>query len=67
MNATRYITFFTYMLQQNGIRFNKELYATFKMTKDIKRNTMNLSSYSPLNEGHSSTLTNSMLQTYTVI
>ena len=53
MNASSFITFFTYMLRQNGKRFYKGLYVTY------------LSSYSPLNEGHVSILTNSMIQTYT--
>ena len=53
------------MLQQNGKRFYKGLYVTFKLAPDRKRNTVYLSSYCPLNEGHVSILTNSMLQTYT--
>ena len=62
MNASSIITFFTYMLQQNGKRFYKGLYVTFKLAPDLK-NTVCLSSYSPLNEGHVSILTNSMLRT----
>ena len=65
MNANSFITFFTYMLQQNGKRFYKGLYITFKLAPDIKKNTINLSSYNPLNEGHISILTHSMLRTYT--
>ena len=65
MDASRFITFFTYMLQQNGKRFYKGLYVTFKLAPDIKKNKAHLSSYSPLNEGHVSILTNSMLRTYT--
>ena len=65
MNASSFITSFTYMLQQNGKRFYKGLYVTFKLAPDIKKNTVYLSSYSPLNEGHVSILTNSMLRTYT--
>ena len=65
MNASSFITFFTYMLQQNGKRFYKGLYVTFKLAPDIKKNTINLSNYSSLNEGHISILTNSMLRTYT--
>ena len=65
MNASDFITFFTYMLQQNGNRYYKGLYVTFKLAPDIKKNTVYLSSYSLLNEGHVSILTNSMLQTYT--
>ena len=53
------------MLQQNGKRFYKGLYATFKLLPDLKINTVYLSSYSPLNKGHVSILTNSMLRTYT--
>ena len=40
-----------YMLQQNGIRFYKRVYDTFKLAPDLKKNTVYLSSYSPLNEG----------------
>ena len=65
MNASSFITFFTYMLQQNGKRFYKGLYVTFKQAPDRKNDTVYLSSYSPLNEGHVSILTNSMLRTYT--
>ena len=65
MNASSFITFFAYMLQQNCKRFYEGLYVTFKLAPDLKRNTTHLSSYSPLNEGHVSILTNSMLQTYT--
>ena len=53
------------MLQQNGKRFYKGLYVTFKLALVLKTNTVYLSSYSPLNEGHVSILTNSMLRTYT--
>ena len=63
MNASSIITFFTYMLQQNGKRFYQELYVTFKLAPDLKKNTVYLSSYSPLNEGYVSILTNSMLRT----
>ena len=65
MNAIRFITFVTYMLRQNGICFYKGLYVTFKLAPDLKKNTAFLSSCIPLNEGHLSILTNSMLQTYT--
>ena len=63
MNASSFITFVTYMLRQNGIRFYKGLYVTFKLAPDQKKNTVYLSSYSPLNESHLSILANSMLQT----
>ena len=65
MNATRFITFFTYMLRQNGKRFYKGIYVTFKLAPDLTKNTVYISSYSPLNKGHVSILTNSMLRTYT--
>ena len=61
MNASSFITFFTYMLRQNGKRFYKGLYVTFKLAPDLKKNTIYLSSYSPLNKGNVSILTNSML------
>ena len=53
------------MLRQNGIRFYKGLYVTFKLAPDLKKNTIYVSSYSPLNKGLLSILTNSMLRTYT--
>ena len=53
------------MLRQNGKRFYKGLYVTFKLARELKKNTLYLSSYSPLNEGHVRILTNSMLRTYT--
>ena len=65
MNASSFITFFTCMLRQNGIRFYKGLYVTFKLAPDLKKNTVYLSRYNPLNEGNFSILTNSMLRTYT--
>ena len=52
------------MLRQNDIRFNKGLYVTFKLAPDLKKNTVYLSSYSPLYEGHFSILIKSMLRTY---
>ena len=63
MNASSFITFFTYMLRQNGKRFYKGLYVAFKLAPDLKKNTV--SSNSPLNEGHVSVITNSMHRTYT--
>ena len=65
MNASGFITFFTYMLRQNGKRFYKGLYVSFKVAPDLEKNTLNLSSYSPLNEGHVCILTNLMLRIYT--
>ena len=53
------------MLRQNGKRFYKGLFATFKLAPDLKKNTVYLSIYSPLNEGKVSILTNPMLRTYT--
>ena len=60
-----FITFFVYMLLQNGKRLYKGLYITFKLAPDRKKDTEYLSSYSTLNEGHVSILTNSMLPTFT--
>ena len=51
------------MLRQNGIRFYKGLYVTFKLAPDLKKNTVYLSSYGPLNEGH--VIGHPMLRTYT--
>ena len=65
MNASGFITFFTYMLRQNGKRFYKGLYITFRVEPDLKKNTVYLSSYIPLNKGHVCILTNSMLRAYT--
>ena len=36
MNASGFITFFKYRLRQNGKRFYKGLYATFKVAPDLK-------------------------------
>ena len=52
------------MLRQNGIRFHTGLYVIFKLAPDLKQNTVSLSSYRPLSEGHFSILTKSMLRTY---
>ena len=65
MNASSFITVFTNMLRQNGKRFFKGQYVTCKLAPGLKKNTEYLSSYSPLNEGYVSILTNSMLRTYT--
>ena len=64
MNASSYITFFTYMLRQNGKRFCKGLYVTLKLAPDLKKNTVYLSSYSPLNKGHVRILTLNALNIY---
>ena len=53
------------MLRQKGKLFYKRLHVTFKLVPNLKQNTVYLSSYSPLNEGHVSILTNTMLRTYT--
>ena len=58
MNASSFITFVSYMLRQNGIRFFKGLDVTFKLAPDLKKNRVYLSSYSPLSAGRSSILTN---------
>ena len=55
------------MLRQNGKRFYKGLYVTFKLAPGLKKNTVYLSSYSPLIEGHVSILTNSKLERIPVI
>ena len=58
-NSNMIISIFMFYYQKKGIPsenpflFRKELYIVY------------LSSYSPLNEGHASILTNSMLRTYT--
>ena len=62
MNSSSFITFGTYMLRENGIRFYNGLYITFKLAPDLKKNTVSLASYSPLNKGYPSILTNAMLQ-----
>ena len=64
MNACSFITFGTYLLRQNGIRFYNGIYITFILAPDLKKNTVYLLSYSPLNEGYSSILTNAMSRTY---
>ena len=53
------------MLQQDSKCFYKGLYVTFTLAPDLKKNTVYLSIYSSLIEGHVSILTNSMLRTYT--
>ena len=44
MDASSFITFFTYMLRGNGKRFYKGLYVTLELAPDIKKNTIYLSS-----------------------
>ena len=66
MNAGGFITFFTYMLQQNVKRFYKGLYVTFKLAPDLKKYSVYLSRYRLLNEGHVSILTNPQIRIYTI-
>ena len=47
MNASSFITFFTYMLRQNVIPLWKELFVSFKMAPIIKEDSLYLSSYRP--------------------
>ena len=61
MNASSFITCY----DKNGKRFYKGLYVTCKLAPDLKKNTVCLLSYSSLNEGHVSILTNSIFRTYT--
>ena len=61
MNASSFITFVTYMLRPNDMRFYKGVYVIFKLAPDLKKNTVYLLSYSPLNEGHFCILTSAML------
>ena len=65
MNASGFITFFTYTPRQHCKRFYKGLYVTFKLAPNLKKNTVYLSNYGPLNEGHVSILTNPMIRKYT--
>ena len=53
MNASSFITFFTYMLRQNAIPFWKELFIAFKMAPNIKTHSLYFLSYRPLYKGHS--------------
>ena len=56
MNASSFITFFTYMLRQNVILFLKELFVAFKMAPNIKKHLLFFSSYIPLYKSRSSIL-----------
>ena len=42
MNASSFITFVSYMLRQNGMRFFKGLDVTFKLAPDLKKNRVYL-------------------------
>ena len=53
MNASSFITFFTYMLRQNVLPFRKELFVAFEMVPNIKKHSLYFSSYRPLYKGHS--------------
>ena len=53
MNASSFITFFTYMLRQHAIPFRKELFVAFKKAPNIKTHSLYFSSYRPLYKGHS--------------
>ena len=53
MNASSFITFFTYMLRQNVIPIWKELFVTVKMAPNIKKHSLYFSSYRPLYKRHS--------------
>ena len=53
MNASGFITFFTYILQQNVLPFWKELFVAFKMAPNIKKHSLYFSSYRRLYKGHS--------------
>ena len=53
MNASSFITLFTYMLRQNVIPFWKELFVAFKMAPNIKKHSLYFSSYRRLYKGHS--------------
>ena len=53
MNASSFITFFTYMLRQNVIAFWKELFVVFKLAPNIKKHSLYFSSYRRLYKGHS--------------
>ena len=53
MNASSFITFFTYMQRQNVIPFWKELFVAFKMAPNIKKHSVYVSSYRHLYKSHS--------------
>ena len=52
MNASSFITFFTYILRQNAIPFWKELFVALKMAPNIKENSLYVSSYRRLYKSH---------------
>ena len=53
LNASSFITFFTYLLRQNVIPFWKELFVAFKMARNIKKHSLYVSSYRRLYKSHS--------------
>ena len=53
MNASSFITFFTYMKRQNAIHFWKELFVAFKMALNIKTHSLYISSNRRLYKSHS--------------
>ena len=53
MNASSFITLFTYVLRQNVIPFWKEPFVAVKMAPNIKKHSLYFSSYRPLYKGHS--------------
>ena len=52
MNASSFITFSTYMLRQNVIPFWKELLVAFKMSPNLKKHSLYVSSYRRLYKSH---------------
>ena len=64
MNASGFITFFT-LCYKKMVNISIKDYMSPLNWPGIKKSTAYSSSYSPLNEGHVSILTNSMLLTYT--
>ena len=64
MNASTFITFFTKMLRQKNILFLSEVFTTFQLIPNKKRNTIFFSSYSPLDASHYITLTKSAHRAY---
>ena len=67
MNANSFITFRTYILRQNVIRFYEGLYIIFKLAPDLKKSTIYVSSYSLLNEDYPNILTTQRFEHLTVI
>ena len=53
MDASSFITFFTYMLRQNVIPFWKELFVAFKMAPNRKIQSLHFLGYGCIHKGHS--------------